>query len=203
MRGPLARRIDPIDDAERQFGIQLAEQGALLRSYAHRLTQSRGDADDLLQDTMLRCWAARQGFEPGTNLTAWARTVMRNSFLSDRRRDRFRGDLPEEAFERLLSVPASQDSAVALTDLHWALSELPPHHRAAVLLAGEGVSIAESAARLCVAEGTVKSWVFRGRERLRQLTEDPDTPLLADKGQKAVALDKPRRRRDWSDVTIG
>jgi RNA polymerase sigma-70 factor (ECF subfamily) len=203
MRGPLARRIDPIADAERQFGIQLAEQGALLRSYAHRLTQSRGNADDLLQDTMLRCWAARQGFEPGTNLTAWARTVMRNSFLSDRRRDRFRGDLPEEAFERLLSVPASQDSAVALTDLHWALSELPPHHRAAVLLAGEGVSIAESAARLSVAEGTVKSWVFRRRERLRQLTDGRGTPLLANKGQKVAAPDKPRRRRDWSDVTIG
>lgn len=203
MRGALADQVNHIDDAERQFGFQLAAQAVLLRRYALRLTESGGEADDLLQDTMLRCWAARRRFEPGTNLTAWARTVMRNGFLSDRRRDRFQVDLADDALDRFLSVPASQEATVALTDLHWALGELPPEHRAAVMLAGEGASIAESAARLCVAEGTIKSWIFRGRKRLRVLTEDPSTPLLADKGRKATAHGNRSKRRKWSSRTIG
>jgi RNA polymerase sigma-70 factor (ECF subfamily) len=152
---------------------------------------------------MLRCWVARDRFELDTNMAAWARTVMRNGFLSDRRRDRFRADLPEDAFDRLLSVAPNQDDAVALTDLDWALGELPQDQRAAVLLAGEGISIEESAVRLCVPEGTIKSRISRGRERLRKLTDDRDTPLLTDKRAPLAAPDKPRERRDWSGVMIG
>ena len=103
----------------------------------------------------------------------------------------------------MLSVAPNQDDAVALTDLDWALSELPPDQRDAVLLAGEGVPIEESAVRLSVAEGTIKSRISRGRERLRKLTDDRDTPLLADKRETPAAVDKPRRRRDWSGVVIG
>src|SRR3546814_8773515 len=85
------------------FGAGLIEQAASLSAYARRLTGGAGaDADDLLQDTMLRCWAARRSFVPGTNLGAWMRTVMRNSFLSGRRRARFHANLPEDAFDRLL-----------------------------------------------------------------------------------------------------
>lgn len=203
MRGALAHGFDPAMDAERQFGLQLAQRAASLRRYAYQLTKSAADADDLLQETMLRCWAARDRFESGTNLMAWARTVMRNSFLSDRRRDRFRADLPEDAFDLLLSVPASQEGAVDLTDLNWALSELPLEQRAAVMLAGEGASIAESAARLSVTEGTIKSRISRGRERLRQLIDRRDTPLRADKRQKASSPVKLRQRHDWSGVMIG
>jgi len=204
MRTAFAHGFDIVDDDDRRFGIQLAQQANSLRTYARRLTQGApADADDLLQDTMLRCWIARHRFEPGTNMAAWTRTVMRNSFLSDRRRDRFRADLPDDALDRLLSVAPNQDDAVALTDLNWALSELPADQRDAVLLAGEGVSIEESAVRLSVAEGTIKSRISRGRERLRKLTDDRDTPLLADKRETPVAVDKPRRRRDWSGVVIG
>jgi len=203
MRTAFARGFDAVDDDDRRFGIQLAQQAISLRAYARRLTGGGADADDLLQDTMLRCWVARHRFEPDTNMAAWARTVMRNSFLSDRRRDRFRADLPDDALDRLLSVAPNQDDAVALTDLDWALGELPPDQRDAVLLAGEGVSIEESAVRLSVAEGTIKSRISRGRERLRKLTDDRDTPLLADKRETPVAVDKPRRRRDWSGVVIG
>jgi len=203
MRTAFAQENDTVADGDQRFGAQLAQHAILLRAYARRLTRGGADADDLLQDTMLRCWVARDRFELDTNMAAWARTVMRNSFLSDRRRDRFRADLPEGAFERLLGVAPNQDDAVALTDLDWALGELAPDQRAAVLLAGQGISIEESAARLSVPEGTIKSRISRGRERLRKLTDDRDTPLLREKHETSAASDKPRRRRDWSGVMIG
>ncbi|MFD1960735.1 RNA polymerase sigma factor, partial [Novosphingobium panipatense] len=111
------------DDA---FGAALIEQAAALSAYARRLTGGGADADDLLQDTMLRCWTARASFAAGTSLAAWARTVMKNSFLTGRRRARFHADLPEEARDRMLRVDETQSLAVWLRDTDWALSELPP-----------------------------------------------------------------------------
>lgn len=74
------------------FGAGLVNQARLLRAYARRLTGGGADADDLLQETMLRCWTGRASFMPGSNLGAWSRTVMRNSFLAGRRRARFQAE---------------------------------------------------------------------------------------------------------------
>ena len=74
-----------------------------LSAYARRLTGGGADADDLLQDTMLRCWTARASFAAGTSLAAWTRTVMKNCFLTGRRRARFHADLPEDARDRRAS----------------------------------------------------------------------------------------------------
>ncbi|WP_375429603.1 sigma-70 family RNA polymerase sigma factor, partial [uncultured Sphingomonas sp.] len=120
-----------------EFGTALTGQAATLSGYARRLAGSGADADDLLQDTMLRCWTARASFRPGTSLTAWGRTIMRNRFLTGRRHTRFQADMPEDAIDRLLSVAENQEAAVDLRDVGWALTELAPEQREAVLLAGE------------------------------------------------------------------
>ncbi|VXD05798.1 RNA polymerase subunit sigma-24 [Sphingomonas sp. T1] len=204
MRIALARAADLIDESDDEFVVEMTGHARSLKAYARRLTRdNRGDADDLLQDALLRCWAARHRFELGTNFLAWARTVMRNIFLSDRRRDRFHADLPEDAFERLLGVTDTQGLTVDLRDVRWALGELTPEHREAVLLASEGLSIEEGAAQLAIPEGTFKSRVWRGRLRLRQLTENRDTPLLPLKHIGAKPREVTRPRRDWTGVTIG
>ena len=102
----------PIAMPDDAFGAALIEQAAALSAYARRLTGGGADADDLLQDTMLRCWTARASFAAGTSLAAWARTVMKNSFLTGRRRARFHADLPEEARDRMLRVDETQSLAV-------------------------------------------------------------------------------------------
>ena len=182
------------------FAVALAAQTANLAAFARRLTRQYADAEDLLQDTMLRCWTARHRFEEGTHLGAWARTIMRNSFLSGRRRARFRADLPEDALDRLFGVDESQSQAVELGEVRRAIGELTPEHREAVLMASEGVSVEEAAARLAIPTGTVKSRVARGRDRLRKIAEDgPKPPLPApDKTEH-----RPRERRDWKGVIIG
>ncbi|BBE00571.1 MULTISPECIES: RNA polymerase sigma factor [Sphingobium] len=200
---PLAQQSERIDGLfDDNFGAGLIEQAASLSAYARRLTGSGGaDADDLLQETMLRCWVARRSFVPDTNLGAWMRTVMRNSFLSGRRRAPFHADLPEDAFDRLLGVAGGQGAAVDLRDVNWALGELIPDQRAAILLAAEGLSIEEAAASLAIPAGTFKSRLWRGRLRLKRLIEHRDTPLL---DRRVVEKhSKPRPRRNWKGVVIG
>jgi len=72
----------PIAMPDNAFGAALIEQAASLSAYARRLTGGGADADDLLQDTMLRCWTARASFAAGTSLAAWTRTVMAQSARS-------------------------------------------------------------------------------------------------------------------------
>lgn len=187
-----------------EFGTALIEQAATLSAYARRLAGSAVDADDLLQDTMLRCWTARASFTPGTSLTAWGRTIMRNRFLTGRRRARFQADMPQDAIDRLLSVAESQENVVDLRDVGWALTELAPDQREAVLLAGQGMGAEEAAVQLDIPEGTFKSRVARGRTRLRLLTEERGTPLLSDRqAADQVRAERPRPKRDWTGVMIG
>ncbi|WP_229839592.1 RNA polymerase sigma factor, partial [Sphingomonas glacialis] len=159
-------RFDKMVTTDTPFAELLDRHRALLRAQARRLTGNSYDADDLFQDTMLRCWSARKSFEPGSNFGAWSRVVMRNSFLSAHRRDRFHASLPEEAFDRLPGAEGGQDQAVELRDIGWALGQLSPDHRDAVLLAGKGISIEDAACQLAIPEGTFKSRVARGRTRL-------------------------------------
>lgn len=191
---------------EDEFGRSLVELGASLRALVRRLTGSAVDGDDLLQDTLLRCWAARASFEPGTSMLAWARTVMRNSFLSSRRRARFQAELPDDAVDRLLWVPENQSAIVDLRDVNRALDELNPDQREAIVTASLGITVEEAAARLAIEPGTYKSRLWRGRERLRRLVEQRETPRLSDRRAPEPTVPKPpprRKRRSWKGVMIG
>jgi RNA polymerase sigma-70 factor (ECF subfamily) len=113
-------------DVDAYFTETLSRSARALRSYAWRLT-GNADADDLVQETMLLCWSARHRFQPGSNFGAWSRVVMRNSFLSNLRKDRFHADLPEEAFDLMPGTAGGQDQAIDLKDAWWALDQLSPN----------------------------------------------------------------------------
>lgn len=125
---------------------------------------------------------------------------MRNTFLSSHRRDRFHANLPEEAFDRMPGAEGGQDLALELRDVGWALDQLSPDQRDAVMLAAKGVSIEEAATQLAIPEGTFKSRVARGRVHLRELIDDPDAqPYRAPKAKVTPA----RKSRSWKGVLIG
>jgi RNA polymerase sigma-70 factor (ECF subfamily) len=118
------------------------------------------------------------------------------------------GRLGQDARDRMLRVDETQSLAIWLRDTDWALSELPPHQREAVLLASQGVSIEDGAAQLGIATGTFKSRVARGRTRLRALIEERSTPLLTDRNGRdapppAAKRLMPKKKRDWRGVKIG
>jgi RNA polymerase sigma factor (sigma-70 family) len=135
-----------------------------LRAYGRSLCGDLDHADDLVQETMVRCWQSRARFAPGTNFRAWSFTILRNLFLSQARRRKFSGNWDENVAERLLVVSASQDMTIELADMLRALRQLPASQREALMLVGAaGLSYEDVAQIMGVAMGTVKSRVSRAR----------------------------------------
>lgn len=136
---------------------------------------NRAEAEDLVQDAVLRAFQAYPRFQPGTNLRAWLFRILRNSYVDLLRRKGHQAELAH-----LDPVVAGQDPAVeefrtrvarerAEADLESALAQLPAAHRLTLLLVdGEGLRYEEAAEIMECPIGTVRSRVHRSRHLLRQ-----------------------------------
>src|SRR6478752_3245933 len=165
----------PLPDNE--FKDQLTLVIPHLRAFGRSLSGSRDLADDLVQETLLKAWAARKRFQAGTNMRAWTFIILRNLYLSQMRRARFKGEWDDLVADRLLAAPASQDRHVELNDMQRALLHLPQPQREALILVGAGGFAYEEAAEICnVAVGTIKSRVARGRVALETLLSSGKMP---------------------------
>ncbi len=167
--------MDVIEEAaplsDEAFRAKLAEVLPQLRAFARSLASARPDmADDLVQDALLRAWTARAKFREGTNFRAWIFVILRNLFLSDMRRNKFRGEWNDITAEKKLIAEASQERHIELSDLQRALSMLPIGQREALILVGAGgFSYQDTAEITGVAVGTVKSRVARARTALEAI----------------------------------
>ena len=141
-----------------------------LRAFAISLTYNVDAADDLVQETIVRAWAAIERFEPGTNLNAWLFTILRNGFYSQFRKARRQVEDADGSYAARLRAPPEQHGKCDVQDMLRALEKVPVDQREALLLiVAEGLSY-EEAAQVCgVAVGTIKSRVNRARERLAKL----------------------------------
>jgi len=141
-----------------------------LRGFAVSLCGNVDRADDLVQETLVRALSNIDSFRPGTNLTAWLFTILRNHFRSEyRKRRREVEDVDGRHTDGLRSQP-EQMSHVELGELRVALTKLPPDQREAVVLVGASGFSYEEAAEICeCAVGTIKSRVNRARTRLAEL----------------------------------
>ena len=165
---PLPQDNSALSDSE--FKALLAGVIPHLRAYGRSLSGNPDLADDLTQDTMVKAWASRDRFERGTSIKAWTFVILRNTFLSQMRRNKFHGEYDEGAVERTLSTPARQEDASEMTDLQRALMELPQDQREALILVGAGGLAYEEAAQICdCALGTMKSRVSRARAALEDI----------------------------------
>ena len=154
----------------------LASVDSLYRT-ALRLTRVPADAEDLVQDTLLKAFRAADRFEPGTNLRAWLFTILHNT-ARNRARDRAREQVTvdSEMVERAGDLPSSgvaeTPESILLREtlapeLQAAIDELPDAFREAVWLRDvEEFSYAEIAQMLNVPAGTVMSRISRGRRML-------------------------------------
>ena len=163
-------RFEHVSLSDPDFKIQLGQVIPHLRAFGRSLSGSRDLADDLVQETLLKAWAARKRFQAGTNMRAWTFIILRNLYLSQMRRARFKGEWDDLVADRLLAAPASQDRHVELGDMQRALLHLPAPQREALILVGAGGFAYEEAADICqVAVGTIKSRVARGRVALEAI----------------------------------
>ena len=161
-----------------------------LRAFAISLAQDSVQADDLVQETILRAWANAHRFEAGTNLLAWLFTILRNNFYSEYRKRRLEVEDPDGFYmERLRTCP-DQLARLDLDDLRIALAKLRPEHREVLILVGaEGLSYDEAAAVCGVAVGTVKSRVNRARCRLHELLRIDEVEIGPDSLTMAALQD--------------
>ena len=167
------REWEPLPDDE--FKTQLGAVIPHLRAFGRSLSGSRDLADDLVQETLLKAWAARKRFQACTNMRAWTFIILRNLFLSQMRRARFKGEWDDVTAAKILSAPASQDRHIELGDMQRALQRLPQPQREALILVGAGGFAYEEAAQICgCAVGTIKSRVARGRVALEALLSGND-----------------------------
>src|ERR1700759_1960158 len=160
----------------------------VLYRHASRMSRNHADAEDLVQETMMKAYAGFHSFRRGTNMRAWLLRILINNYISDyrkRRREPVQFSTEEVTEQRLMdtyvrSVPAALDSAEdhalnALLDnnLKSAMQALPRQFRDVVYYADvEGLRYQEIAAIMNTPAGTVASQLYRGRRQLRKLLGD-------------------------------
>ena len=161
-----------------------------LRAFAISLCGNVDRADDLVQETLLRAWANMGSFQPGTNMSAWLFTILRNLFRSEyRKRRREVEDVDGSYAERLTSLP-EQNSRLEIAEFRDALKLLPSEQRESLILVGASGFSYEEAAQICgCAVGTIKSRVNRARSRLAEiLSIDSVGDFSPDRETRAVRV---------------
>jgi len=141
-----------------------------LRAFAISLSGNIDRADDLVQETLLRAIANIDSFQPGTNMSAWMFTILRNLFRSEYRKRRREVEDTDGSYAESLKSQPEQSSRLEFQEFRTALGKLPPDQREALILVGASGFSYEEAASICdCAVGTIKSRVNRARTRLADL----------------------------------
>ena len=141
-----------------------------LRAFAISLSGNIDRADDLVQETLLRAIANIDSFQPGTNMSAWMFTILRNLFRSEYRKRRREVEDTDGSYAESLKSHPEQSSRLEFQEFRTALAKLPPDQREALILVGASGFSYEEAASICgCAVGTIKSRVNRARTRLADL----------------------------------
>jgi RNA polymerase sigma-70 factor (ECF subfamily) len=165
--------------ADDEFKRQALEHLDALHNLAVYLTRNGPEADDLVQETYVRALRFSHRFQPGTYLRAWMFQILRNTFLTfyrvrEREAALSEDGVPEGNAPMFHDAP-TEDSAQAGAhlDLERALRRLPEEFRTPLLLAEvEGLSLEDVARIMDCPVGTVKSRIFRAKERLRGHLKD-------------------------------
>ena len=171
------------DQLSVRFERDAVPQLTALRRHALRLTRDAGDADDLLQETAVKAFAAFDGFQEGSNLAGWLYRIMVNAHISEHRKRARRPalQLTESISDRDMlahgehsgGAPRSPEEHVLarLGDpaIASAMRNLTEVYRTTIYYADvEGLTFREVAARMDVPIGTVMSRLHRGRKQLRE-----------------------------------
>jgi RNA polymerase sigma-70 factor (ECF subfamily) len=167
----------PVDDKRASFEREALVHLDALYRVALRLTGNPADADDLVQETVLKAYRAWDQYERGTNAKGWLLTILRNSFINEyRRRARHPENVDLDTIEPFAVFGDIQEEdpqgaffdKIVDDEVLRAIDALPEVFRETVVLSDvEGMSYQEIARILDVPVGTVKSRLFRARQMLQ------------------------------------
>ena len=165
--------------ASPEFQHDVLQHLNALYNFAMYLTHNPSESEDLVQETYLRAFRFSHRFQPGTHLRAWLFQILRNTFLTFYRLRERESAVAEDGvpdWDVPMFHDAPDDAGRALeahTDLERAMQRLPEEFRTVLLLAEvEGMPLEDVARVMSCPVGTVKSRIFRAKERLRGLLPD-------------------------------
>lgn len=149
--------------AENFSDAELVELRPALLAFARSFVRTPNDADDLVQETLMRALSFRHQFHAGTRLKSWLFTIMRNTFYNEAVRVKREHPGQDECVSDRRSVAAPQEFARRLTEVSIRIDGLSPAFREALMMVAMGESCEQVASQVGCAVGTVKSRVSRAR----------------------------------------
>jgi len=172
----------PSDDKPRSFEEEALPHLDTAYRVALRLAGDEAQAEDLVQETMLKAYRSWHQYRPGTNVRAWLLTILRHTFINEyRKRRKIVAELDVSEIEAWTVFPAVQDvdpegrffDSIVDEEVLRAIDALPDEFRETLTLSDvEGLTYAEIAEITEVPVGTVKSRLFRARQALQRQLYD-------------------------------
>jgi len=176
------KQVEQLPDRDARFEREVVPFMGQLYPAALRMTRNPSDAEDLVQETVAKAYAAFHQFTPGTNLRAWLQRILSNTFINGYRKRRrepiqdlgfdFQEDWQTGNDPLMPPTPSAEAQAIerlASSEILQALRELPEEFRVAIYLADvEGYPYREIAEMMDIPIGTVMSRLHRGRAKLRR-----------------------------------
>lgn len=157
-----------------EFNYHVKEQYAPLRGYALKLTRATEDAEDLVQETMLKAFNNKEKFAPGTNLKGWLYTILKNLFINDYRKKVKRVVVHDDTEKNFYLENANYSEKnngvgrIAMNEIDTAMNALPDNLRVPFMKSYEGYKYSEIAEELNVPLGTVKIRIHVARKKLME-----------------------------------
>lgn len=158
----------------------IGEDLIVMRRYARSLARDDQDADDVVQDALVRAIERQDTFQPTRSRRQWLLAIVHNVFISGKRREAAEGRRDARFAETMVAhVDADQEHRVRLAHLAQAFAALPDLQRSVMhLVAVEGLTYQEAATILDVPVGTIMSRLARARAALRDHQTGPAETTL-------------------------
>ncbi|MFZ4260767.1 RNA polymerase sigma factor [Sphingobacterium sp. HJSM2_6] len=157
-----------------EFNALVIQQSESLKMYAKNFTRDHEDANDLVQDTLLKAVTYFKNFRDGTNLRGWLYTIMKNTFINNYRRVVKTNSFitkEDEISQTNLVVSATKnkgENKFVIEDIHYALSKLSDEYYIPFTMYFEGYKYHEISDHLKIPIGTVKTRIHVARKSMKK-----------------------------------
>lgn len=159
-----------------EFSLKISSLESAMNNFARSLTGNSEDAKDLFQETVCKAYGNIKKYELRTNFKAWIMTIMRNTFINNYRRKKFRNEVAQPSNAYLFEVRGGKSentgySSLRMKELDDIFAQVSEIYTVPFLMNYKGYKYEEISEHLGVPIGTVKSRIFHARRQLKEAIE--------------------------------